>query len=197
MRAARVQVLRTYPAMRTSNTISRRTANAASPGATTRSSAGAAADLRRGPVPVVEAGRAAVRAGPAGQPGPAPCRRDSALSRCGRAARAAAQPDRPWQALEVCRSASPDRVHVFDIENHQGTPVYVHAKVCVIDDVWASVGSDNFNRRSWTHDSELSCAVLDPRAFSRATCGCGCCASTWTGRRTAAMTPAWPTRSPR
>jgi phosphatidylserine/phosphatidylglycerophosphate/cardiolipin synthase-like enzyme len=39
--------------------------------------------------------------------------------------------------------------------------VYVHAKVCVVDDVWACVGSDNFNRRSWTHDSELSCAVLD------------------------------------
>ena len=42
-----------------------------------------------------------------------------------------------------------------------GTPVYVHAKVCVVDDVWASVGSDNINRRSWTHDSELSCAILD------------------------------------
>jgi phosphatidylserine/phosphatidylglycerophosphate/cardiolipin synthase-like enzyme len=52
-------------------------------------------------------------------------------------------------------------VHVFDVENHVGTPVYVHAKACVIDDVWACVGSDNFNRRSWTHDSELSCAVLD------------------------------------
>ncbi len=65
------------------------------------------------------------------------------------------------QAIETCRSASPDRVHVFDIENHDGTPVYVHAKVCVIDDEWACVGSDNLNRRSWTHDSELQCAVLD------------------------------------
>jgi len=65
------------------------------------------------------------------------------------------------QALQVCRRAGGDRVHVFDVENHAGTPVYVHAKVCVVDDVWASVGSDNFNRRSWTHDSELSCAVLD------------------------------------
>jgi len=31
----------------------------------------------------------------------------------------------------------------------------------VIDDVWAVVGSDNLNRRSWTHDSELSIGVLD------------------------------------
>ena len=66
-----------------------------------------------------------------------------------------------WQALEMCRKAGQGRVHVFDLENHEGTPVYVHAKVCVIDDVWASVGSDNFNRRSWTHDSELSSAVFD------------------------------------
>ncbi|MEU5911975.1 phospholipase D-like domain-containing protein [Micromonospora sp. NPDC047527] len=65
------------------------------------------------------------------------------------------------QALSLCERAAPDRVHVFDVENHAGAPVYVHAKVCVVDDVWASVGSDNFNRRSWTHDSELSCAVLD------------------------------------
>ncbi len=64
-------------------------------------------------------------------------------------------------ALEACRRVAADRVHVFDIENRESTPVYVHSKVCVIDDTWACVGSDNFNRRSWTHDSELSCAVLD------------------------------------
>ncbi|GFG55060.1 phospholipase [Mycolicibacterium agri] len=65
------------------------------------------------------------------------------------------------QAIDACRTAAPSRVHIFDVENHEGTPVYVHAKVCVIDDTWATVGSDNLNRRSWTHDSELSCAVLD------------------------------------
>jgi phosphatidylserine/phosphatidylglycerophosphate/cardiolipin synthase-like enzyme len=65
------------------------------------------------------------------------------------------------KAIELCRRAGGDRVHIFDLENHADTPIYVHAKVCVIDDVWCSVGSDNFNRRSWTHDSELSCAVLD------------------------------------
>ena len=71
------------------------------------------------------------------------------------------------RAIDVCRRAGGDRVHVFDLENHAGIPVYVHAKVCVVDDVWASVGSDNFNRRSWTHDSELSCAVLDAEPDGR------------------------------
>ncbi|MDQ6937952.1 MAG: phospholipase, partial [Actinomycetota bacterium] len=38
----------------------------------------------------------------------------------------------------------------------------------VIDDLWAAVGSDNINRRSWTHDSELSCAVIDDARDDRA-----------------------------
>ena len=50
---------------------------------------------------------------------------------------------------------------MYCLENHAGTPVYVHAKVCVIDDTWSVVGSDNVSMRSWTFDSELSCAVLD------------------------------------
>ena len=65
------------------------------------------------------------------------------------------------QALNPLRAAGGDRVAVYGLENSAGTPVYVHAKVCIVDDTWAIIGSDNFNRRSWTHDSELSCAVID------------------------------------
>jgi phosphatidylserine/phosphatidylglycerophosphate/cardiolipin synthase-like enzyme len=64
-------------------------------------------------------------------------------------------------ALRLLHQAGGDRVAVYGLENHASVPVYVHAKVCVIDDVWSCVGSDNLNMRSWTHDSELSCAIMD------------------------------------
>lgn len=65
------------------------------------------------------------------------------------------------ESLAMMKRAGGERVAVYGIDNSKGQPIYVHAKVCIIDDTWASVGSDNFNRRSWTHDSELSCAVFD------------------------------------
>lgn len=65
------------------------------------------------------------------------------------------------RAMREMLAAAPDRVAVYGIENHAGTPVYVHAKTCIIDDLWATIGSDNFNRRSWTHDSELTAAIID------------------------------------
>jgi phosphatidylserine/phosphatidylglycerophosphate/cardiolipin synthase-like enzyme len=71
------------------------------------------------------------------------------------------------QAVSVLKDAAGDRVAIYDIENLEGVPVYVHAKISVIDDVWASVGSDNFNRRSWSHDSEIACAVLDEERDAR------------------------------
>ncbi len=64
-------------------------------------------------------------------------------------------------ALQALRDAGGDRVAIYNLENGAGTPIYVHAKICIIDDTWSCTGSDNANRRSWTHDSELSCAVLD------------------------------------
>jgi phosphatidylserine/phosphatidylglycerophosphate/cardiolipin synthase-like enzyme len=65
------------------------------------------------------------------------------------------------RAMREMMRVAPDRVAVYGLENRAGTPVYVHAKVCLVDDTWASIGSDNFNRRSWTHDSELSAVVVD------------------------------------
>jgi phosphatidylserine/phosphatidylglycerophosphate/cardiolipin synthase-like enzyme len=71
------------------------------------------------------------------------------------------------RAIATLHEVAPGRVAIYGLESPQGVPVYVHAKVCIIDDRWASVGSDNFNRRSWTHDSELTAAVYDP-AYARA-----------------------------
>ena len=69
----------------------------------------------------------------------------------------------------MVHEAGGDRVQILDVENDEAHPVYVHAKICVVDDVWATVGSDNFNTRSWTHDSELSAAaILDDERDTRA-----------------------------
>ncbi|RAM35953.1 phospholipase [Arthrobacter globiformis] len=71
------------------------------------------------------------------------------------------------RAISRMRRVAPGRVGVFDLENTAGTPIYVHAKICIIDDAWFTCGSDNFNRRSWTTDSELTCAVVDTAASQR------------------------------
>lgn len=71
------------------------------------------------------------------------------------------------RVLDALSRVSRERVGVYDLENEAGSPIYVHSKVCIVDDVWLAVGSDNLNRRSWTHDSEISCALIDDRADSR------------------------------
>jgi phosphatidylserine/phosphatidylglycerophosphate/cardiolipin synthase-like enzyme len=69
--------------------------------------------------------------------------------------------------IDLLRGAGGDRFAVYDLENAEGTPIYVHAKVCIVDDVLLVIGSDNLNRRSWTHDSEISCAVIDTQLDGR------------------------------
>ncbi len=64
------------------------------------------------------------------------------------------------RVIKYLHKIAGERLAVYNLEVGRW-PVYVHAKVCIIDDVWMTVGSDNFNRRSWTHDSEISCAILD------------------------------------
>jgi phospholipase D1/2 len=42
--------------------------------------------------------------------------------------------------------------------------IYVHTKLVVIDDVYVSVGSSNWNRRSMTSDSEIAANIVDSDA---------------------------------
>jgi len=65
------------------------------------------------------------------------------------------------------------RLHIFTLGNAERDetypanllyrPVYAHAKLAVIDDVWWTVGSANLNNRGLHSDAELNVAVLDPR----------------------------------
>jgi phosphatidylserine/phosphatidylglycerophosphate/cardiolipin synthase-like enzyme len=61
----------------------------------------------------------------------------------------------------------PDKLLVFE---HLGQPLgrttpgaYVHAKLMLVDDEAAIVGTVNYSRRSWTHDSEVAATVVDSR----------------------------------
>jgi phosphatidylserine/phosphatidylglycerophosphate/cardiolipin synthase-like enzyme len=71
------------------------------------------------------------------------------------------------RVLSKLADAGGNRFAAYNLERSDGIPIYVHAKICVVDDVWMMSGSDNFNRRSWTHDSELSLAILDETVDQR------------------------------
>src|SRR5437879_3395609 len=40
-------------------------------------------------------------------------------------------------------------------------PIYVHAKVAIIDDLWSTVGSANLNNRGMRDDTEMNVATLN------------------------------------
>jgi len=52
-----------------------------------------------------------------------------------------------------------DRFRMFHPFNAAGTPIYVHAKILIVDDQYIRVGSSNFNNRSLGFDSECDVAI--------------------------------------
>jgi len=65
------------------------------------------------------------------------------------------------QFVNRLRAVDPARVAIYHLVNASGRGIYCHSKVCIVDDIWAIIGSCNMSRRSLTHDSEISIAVLD------------------------------------
>jgi phosphatidylserine/phosphatidylglycerophosphate/cardiolipin synthase-like enzyme len=75
-----------------------------------------------------------------------------------------------WLREHAPNADAEGRLHFFTLatcapDAEQGQmryrPVYVHAKVAVVDDRWATVGSANLNSRGMSHDAELNVAALD------------------------------------
>jgi len=75
-----------------------------------------------------------------------------------------------WLRERAPHAAAEGRLHFFclgtsDVRAHDGLmryrPIYVHAKVGIVDDRWATLGSANLNSRGMSHDAELNLAVLD------------------------------------
>jgi phosphatidylserine/phosphatidylglycerophosphate/cardiolipin synthase-like enzyme len=44
----------------------------------------------------------------------------------------------------------------------RGRPVYVHAKIGIVDDLWLTIGSANLNEHSLYNDSEMNIVTHDP-----------------------------------
>lgn len=90
-------------------------------------------------------------------------------------------PDRPNvgraltdEGLTKLREQAPQalhesRLHAFtlaatitDGDTTHYRPIYVHAKVAIIDDLWSTIGSANLNNRGMHDDVEMNVAALDP-----------------------------------
>ncbi|NNC22193.1 peptidoglycan-binding protein [Corallococcus exiguus] len=59
----------------------------------------------------------------------------------------------------------PGKFLAFEALGTAGTPTspeaYVHSKLLLVDDEVACIGTLNYSRRSWTHDSEVMASIID------------------------------------
>jgi len=53
------------------------------------------------------------------------------------------------------------------VEIHEYQPSMIHAKILVVDRMWAVVGSTNFDSRSFALNDEVNMAVMDPSLAAR------------------------------
>jgi len=70
---------------------------------------------------------------------------------------------------EAPEAVAQERLQVFCLgastqkeDGEHYRPIYVHAKVAIIDDLWSTVGSGNLNNRGMRDDTEMNVATLNP-----------------------------------
>ncbi|GMF27469.1 unnamed protein product [Phytophthora fragariaefolia] len=64
-----------------------------------------------------------------------------------------------YQMVEPIRSKYPNKLKLYTTKVDR--KIYIHSKIMIIDDVFLTIGSANWNRRSMTSDSELNADVVD------------------------------------
>lgn len=60
----------------------------------------------------------------------------------------------------------PDKFKLYTTK--ESRELYIHSKIVIIDDVYVSHGSANWNRRSMTSDSEIGCNIVDTELITNA-----------------------------
>ncbi|KAG7380798.1 hypothetical protein PHYBOEH_011328 [Phytophthora boehmeriae] len=64
-----------------------------------------------------------------------------------------------YEMIEPLKKKFPNKVQLYTTKTDR--KIYIHTKLVLIDDVYASTGSANWNRRSMTSDSEMSASIID------------------------------------
>ncbi|GLE05767.1 hypothetical protein PINS_up014815 [Pythium insidiosum] len=64
-----------------------------------------------------------------------------------------------FQMVEPLQKQFPNKVQLYTTKKSRN--LYIHSKLVIIDDVYLSMGSANWNRRSMTSDSEINANVVD------------------------------------
>jgi phosphatidylserine/phosphatidylglycerophosphate/cardiolipin synthase-like enzyme len=68
--------------------------------------------------------------------------------------------------IEALLAVPGKRVGVYSLKRDNGSEIYVHSKVMIVDDLWFTVGSANTDPRSFWLDSEANVVVRDDQLAS-------------------------------
>ncbi|RLN75081.1 hypothetical protein BBJ28_00010166 [Nothophytophthora sp. Chile5] len=64
-----------------------------------------------------------------------------------------------YDMVAPIQKAFPDKFKLYSTKESRN--LYIHSKLVIVDDVYVSLGSANWNRRSMTSDTEIGCNIVD------------------------------------